>query len=285
MPKVTKAVIAAAGWSTRFLPSVKTYAKHLVPVWDRPNIQYQVEACLINGITDICIVHRPGEDTLKKHFQSDDILHSFLHKTNKTYLTQGLNHIIDKISFTFLPQGDHLPYGNATPLLVAKEFIGASPFFYFYGDDIVIEANIGSHLAAMLSLFDSKQAAGVVTSLLVDREQIQKYGSIKFRQDGSIEAIKEKPTLEEIHSLNAQVSPMLLSAKIVQLAESLPLVRGEIWCPDAINNLCKTDKVFACQVSDGHWATTGDPENWLLANIALAIKSKPELKEKIASLL
>ncbi len=282
---IQKAVIAAAGWSTRFLPSVKTYAKHLVPVWDRPNIQYQVESCLANGITNICIVHRPGEDTIKKHFSPEPILEQFLQKVGKTHFTSNLNHIINSINFTFLEQSPTLPYGNATPFLVAKDFIGQDPFVYFYGDDLIVEPIIGNYLGQMLSKYQDQKTSAVVASLLVDQVQIQKLSSIKFRPDHSVEAVIEKPSPEDIYSLNALVSPFVLPSKIVDITKSLPPVRNEIWCTDAINQLAKTDLVLSQEVKEGFWTTTGDPESWLLANISVAILQRPELKSKIQSLL
>ena len=286
--KVTKGLIAAAGWSTRFLPSVKTYAKHLVPVWDKPNIQYQVEAMLANGINQICIVHRPGEETIYKHFQIDEILEEALAKTNKSHLTANLNQIISQAKFTFIPQSPTLPYGNATPILAAKDFLSQDPFVYFYGDDLIIEDKIGQFLGEMLATFDKYQPAVVAAVQPVDSATIQKLSTVKYKENSlpnQIEAIVEKPTPEQIYSLDAMVSPFVMSPQITPLVENLPVDRGEIWATTAINMLDQTSIVLAQKVTSGQWATTGDPQNWLISNILMATRQNPELKAKLKELI
>lgn len=288
MTPVTKGLIAAAGWSTRFLPSVKTYAKHLVPVWDKPNIQYQVEAMLANGINQICIVHRPGEETIYKHFQADEILEEALAKTNKSHLTADLNQIISQARFTFIPQSPTLPYGNATPILAAKDFLGQDPFVYFYGDDLIIEDKIGQFLGEMLATFEKYQPAVVAAVQPMDEIRIQKHATVKYKigaLPNQMETVLEKPTAQQIYSLDAMVSPFVMGPQITPLVENLPLDRGEIWATTAINMLAQTSVVLAQKVTNGLWATTGDPQNWLISNILVATRQNPELKAKLKELI
>lgn len=288
MTPVTKGLIAAAGWSTRFLPSVKTYAKHLVPVWDKPNIQYQVEAMLANGINQICIVHRPGEETIYKHFQADEILEEALAKTNKSHLTANLNQIISQAKFTFIPQLPTLPYGNATPILAAKDFLDTDPFVYFYGDDLIIEDKIGQFLGEMLATFEKYQPAVVAAVQPMDEIRIQKHATVKYKigaLPNQMETVLEKPTAQQIYSLDAMVSPFVMGPQITPLIENLPLDRGEIWATTAINMLAQTSVVLAQKVTSGQWATTGDPQNWLISNILMATRQNPELIAKLKELI
>lgn len=284
MSSVKKGLIAAAGWSTRFLPSVKTYSKHLVPVLNKPNIQYQVEALVNCGIYDICIVHRPGEETLKRHFSPDPNLDVFLAKVGKQNLNSELNQLISQAHFTFIAQSPNLPYGNATPILAAKDFLQTDPFVYFYGDDLVIEDKIGEFLGSMLKTFDDYSPAVVAAVEPTDEITIQKLSTVKYKTDRQIEAILEKPQLSQIYSLDAMVSPFVMSSKILPLIANLPQEKGEIWNTTAINLLAQTDLVIAERFSPGQWVTTGDPKSWLLANLKMALKH-PELNEAIQKLL
>jgi len=284
---ITKALIAAAGWSTRFLPAVKSYAKHLVPILDKPSIQYLVEGLVSAGVTDICIVHRPGETTLKKHFSPDPELESFLQKTNKTHYTAELNKIIETTKFTFIEQGWDLPYGNATPILAASSWIGTDSFFYLYGDDLIVEDNTGEHVKNMLETYAKYQPLAMATCISTTPEQIMKCGSIKYKKGSQypnqIETVIEKPPREQIFSEFAMVSPFILPAKILEIISSMPIQRGELWNTDAVNILSQQGPVLSQQAT-GHWTTTGDPTNWLLTNILFALRS-PELKQKITDLL
>ena len=136
---ITKAVIAAAGRGTRFLPVVKQYPKELIAILDKPQIQYLVEELIGAGITDICIVHRHGDPSIKRYFTPDPELENYLEKNQKETYLDSLRSIWSKVNFKFIPQPRHLPYGNASPVLAAKNFIQNDPFIYLFGDDITIE--------------------------------------------------------------------------------------------------------------------------------------------------
>jgi len=146
MKKITKALITAAGRGTRFLPAVKSYAKELVPILNKPQIQYLVEEAIAAGITEICIVHRPSDTSLKNYFTPDSELTDYLTKINKLDAIESLQKIWDSTKLIFIPQDPTLPYGNASPILAAKSFIGLNPFVFMFGDDLTVEKEIGRYL-------------------------------------------------------------------------------------------------------------------------------------------
>ncbi len=243
---------------------------------------------LANGINQICIVHRPGEETIYKHFQADEILEEALAKTNKSHLTANLNQIISQAKFTFIPQLPTLPYGNATPILAAKDFLDTDPFVYFYGDDLIIEDKIGQFLGEMLATFEKYQPAVVAAVQPMDEIRIQKHATVKYKigaLPNQMETVLEKPTAQQIYSLDAMVSPFVMGPQITPLIENLPLDRGEIWATTAINMLAQTSVVLAQKVTSGQWATTGDPQNWLISNILMATRQNPELIAKLKELI
>jgi UTP-glucose-1-phosphate uridylyltransferase len=122
----------------------------------------------------------------------------------------------------------------------------------------------------------------------MDEIRIQKHATVKYKVGGlpnQMETVIEKPTLEQIYSLDAMVSPFVMGPQITPLVEHLPVDRGEIWATTAINMLAQTSIVLAQKVTSGFWATTGDPQNWLLANILVAARQNPELKTKLKELI
>ncbi len=141
MAKITKGVIAAAGWGTRFLPVTKAYPKELLAILNKPNIQYLVEEMIGAGIDQIMIVHRQDNNKLAEYFAKDKKLIEFLKKNNKESFLASLKNIWEKAKIDFIPQDPSLPYGNASPILSAKNFIGNDPFVYMFGDDIIAEEN------------------------------------------------------------------------------------------------------------------------------------------------
>jgi UTP--glucose-1-phosphate uridylyltransferase len=159
---IKKAVIAAAGRGTRFLPVVKTYPKELIAVLEKPNIQYLVEEAIGAGITEIAIVHRTGEDSIEKYFTPDQDLENYLIKNNKLNYLDSLKNIWSKAKITFIAQPLDLPYGNGSPLLAAKNFIDGQDFIYMFGDDLTLEPVPGQFLSRMIATYEQYHPAEVI---------------------------------------------------------------------------------------------------------------------------
>ena len=285
---ITKAVIAAAGRGTRFLPVVKAYPKELVPILSKPNIQYLVEEAIGAGITDIAIIIRAGETKIQNYFSPDENLEKYLLENNKIEYLDSLKSIWSKAKINFITQPENLPYGTGSPLLAAKDFVGSDPFVYMYGDDLTIEPIPGQFLTKMIATFEKYQASEVIAVKDVGIEEIARYGSAKYLNDSNypnrISAMLEKLPTSEAPSTFAQGGRFVVNSKIFAILEQQGLSRdGELWFSDASNTLAKTDIVLTESFSkDEDWMTTGDPLRWLKANITLALQD-PNLKDDLKS--
>ena len=276
--KITKAVIPCAGWSTRFLPTVKTYAKQLVPILDKPHIHYVVEEFMGAGVTDIAIVVRQGEKSLVNHFTPNPELDTYLEKTDKTECLASLKNITDKVKFTFFEQTDKFPYGNGSPILVAKDFIGDDYFFYGWGDDMTIEDTSGNFLKGMLDIWQNGDIDAVIATFAVPWEEVDRYGTMDYiknsKYPNQIKAIPEKLPRDQAPSNFINAARFIVPPTIIPVLETLEIDRGELWFTNAVSQFAKDHVVVTANHADFNtkWQTTGDPVNWLKANLLLAQK-------------
>jgi UTP--glucose-1-phosphate uridylyltransferase len=289
MNEITKGVIAAAGRGTRFLPVTKAYPKELIAILDKPNIQYLVEEMVGAGIKEINIVHRPQEKKIAEYFTPDQELENFLEENNKEPLLASLKEIWRRAKIYFTPQDPQLPYGNASPILSVKSFVGQDPFVYMFGDDLVIEEKPGNYLSHLIEIYQKYQPAVILGAQEVPWEEIDRYASIKYLNDPkypnrAIEVL-EKLLPDQAPSNMAQFGRFVVSNKIFPVLEKQELSRdNELWFADANNTLAKEDIAIAEPITNGEWLTTGDPLRWLKVNLALALKN-PDLSADIKEFL
>jgi UTP--glucose-1-phosphate uridylyltransferase len=275
---VKKAVISCAGLGTRFLPVVKAFQKELVPILDKPNIQYAVEECVGAGIEEIALVVRPGNIQTKKYFTPDDELAKSLESIGKSAYLDSLKSIWAKVKrLEFFEQDPKLPYGNGTPVLVCKEFIGNENFAYLFGDDFILEENTGSVLADLINVFEKYQAAAIELVQKVPESEFNRYGMVEYKKESGVpnqmESIIEKPEISQAPSDMAQVGRFVCTSKVINELENQPLGKGnELWFADMMNTLSHKDIVIAEPIKTGVWSTTGDPLRWLETNIAKALQ-------------
>lgn len=292
---INKAIITAAGRGTRFLPVVKYYPKELIALMDKPNIQLLVEEVINAGIKEICIVHRPGDTAIKGYFTPDLELEKYLKENNKMDYLNSLQAIWDTTKLEFIPQGDELPYGNASPALAAKDFIGNDDFAYLFGDDLIVEdGQSGTYLKKMIDNFDKYNLDFIVSTQQMPKEEMKRYGAVvpinNPPSGGSIpnqiSELLEK--MDPPPSNFAVVGRYVVKNKIMDIIKTQGTSRdGELWWADAANTLTQTGLAAHEPITGGQWMTTGDPIRWLKANIALALKDprySEELKEYIVSL-
>jgi len=259
------------------LPVVKAYPKELVPLISKPNIQYLIEEAIGAGVTQIVIVHRLGENSIEKYFSPDPELEKYLTDTNKLEYLDSLKSIWDKAKLTFIPQPTNLPYGNGSPVLAAKNFIGTNDFVYMFGDDLTVEPIPGQFLSKMINTFNQYSPASVIAVKDVGLEEISRYGSAQYMDDTNyphrISAMLEKLPADQAPSTFAQGGRFVISNKIISVLENQPTGQGnELWLADAQNYLAKNDVVLTQAFeADADWLTTGDPLRWLIANITLAL--------------
>jgi len=291
---ITKAIIAAAGRGTRFLPVVKSYPKELVPILSKPNIQYLVEEAIGAGITDIAIIIRIGETRIQNYFSPDPELEKYLESTNKLQYLDSLKNIQSSAKLTFIEQPLNLPYGTGSPLLAAKNFVGPDPFIYMYGDDLTIEPKPGAFLSKMINTFDQYQPDEIIAVKDVGKNEIARYGSAQYIDDPKyphrLSAMLEKLPADLAPSTFAQGGRFIVTHKIFLLLENQGLSKdNELWFSDASNTLAKNGVVLT-QAFEGEedWMTTGDPLRWLKANIVLALQDpnyQSDLNKYLKSIL
>lgn len=279
---INKAVIAAAGRGTRFLPVVKAYPKELVPILAKPNIQYLIEEAIGAGITDIAIVTRSGNNKIQQYFSPDENLEKYLTQNNKLAYLDSLKTIWSKAKLTFITQDPNLPYGTGSPLLAAKDFIGTDNFAYFYGDDFIFEPKPGQLLSRMINSMEKYQASAIMAVQKIPLEEIHRYGSIKYIENSKypnqMSEILEKLPADQAPSNSACLGRFITSSKILDKINTNKLSRDqELWFTDALTDLAQSDIVLTEALSSESWLTTGDPLRWIKANIVLALNT-PNLK-------
>jgi len=270
---VKQAVIAAAGRGTRFLPATKTVAKELLPLLDRPIIQHVVEEVLAAGVSDILIVARKENvEALQKHFRAAPDLEHFLRETGKTA-------ILEAVQKCTLPQvrcilqGEDLPYGNGSPALAAKPFLEeGEPFLYLFGDDVFLSDPPCAK--QVLGIYEAQKPDAVVASIRVPWEDIEKLGSIRYRpgeEEYVLDEVLEKVPQHLAPTNITQLGRYVFPYEILDLLENQPLGKdNELWMADAVTALARQCKVLAPPIR-GRWLTTGDPLNWLKANVEFAL--------------
>jgi len=285
--KITKAIIAAAGYGTRFLPATKVQPKEMLPLLEKPIIQYLVEELVDSGVKEIIIVTRAGQHALEDHFDSSPALENMLEESGKAQYLEVVRQIPRLANFVYLRQTKDYPYGNGTPLLVAAPLLSEDePFAYLFGDDIV--KGTTPAIKQLIDVWEKYKPAAVLGAQEVPWEEIHKYGSIKYKKKGKTPyqaaAILEKPPADKAPSNMAQFGRFILTWKVVEILKKQKLGKGrELWLADALNTLAKKDVVVA-QPIEGTWLTTGDPLSWLKTNIEFALEKK-EMREELRSFL
>ncbi len=281
--KITKAVIAAAGYGTRFLPATKNQPKEMLPLVDKPIIHYLVEEAVSSGIEDIIIVTRSGRSGMEEYFDSNFELEQELEKAGKLKRLEKIKAIPQMANFAYVRQSDYLPYGNATPIKACSHLIDDDEaFVYMFGDDLTIsEEPVTKQL---IDVYEKEDPAAVLGVQEVPDEEVERYGTVEYKDDDSyeIEAGYEKLPPEEAPSNMAQFGRFVFSYDVVEQAEETPVGKdNELWVMDIINDLAKKKRVLA-QPIEGEWHTTGDPLRYLKTLVEFALEREdlgPQFKE------
>ena len=287
---VRKAVIAAAGFGTRFLPQTKAMPKEMLPIIDKPVIQLVVEDLVAAGVTDIIIVTGPAKRAIEDHFDRTLEMEDELRGKEKHEIADRLQDIAEMANFIYVRQKG-IPKGNARPVLNAAHLIGDEPFFMFFGDDFF--TGPVSRAQQLLETYN-KTGKSVISLIKVDKKDADKYGmaAVNDQLDETtfrLTQLVEKPGEEATPSEYASVGGYLLTPEILPIiAEQKISARGEIEVSEAINRLAQTDTVYG-RFIEGNYHDTGSPELYLrtLVDVAMADESLGEefrayLKQKIA---
>lgn len=281
--KVRKAVFPAAGLGTRFLPVTKAIPKEMLPLVDKPLIQYCVEEAIASGIEDIIIVTGRGKTAIEDHFDTSKELEILLEGKGKSDLLKIVRDISNLVRFSYTRQKEALGLGHA--ILCAKDLVGDEPFAVFLGDDI-----IDGKVPAMTQMVEvyKKYRHSVLAVQRVPKENISSYGVIKgeLLEDGvfKVSDMVEKPRAEDAPSDLAVIGRYILTPDIFDYLENTkPGKGGEIQLTDAIKSMASRHPVYALEF-EGDRYDAGDKLGFLKANVSFALK-RDELKGEFTQFL
>lgn len=288
MQPIKKLVIPIAGLGTRFLPATKAQPKEMIPVIDKPVVQYVVEDAVKSGIETIILVTGSGKRAVEDHFGENFELEEHLKRAGKKDQLEKIRKISALADFIYLRQKG--PYGNGTPVLSAKNLIGNEPFAVMWGDEF-FDTKQKPQLQQLIEVYQ-KYTDPVLTAYEVDDEGTKKYGIIdgtEIEKDVyQVKRIVEKPGPKETPSHLASLGGFVLTPDIFEELENTKLGKGgELWLVDAIFNLSKKRPIYAKKI-DGIYYDTGSKFGWLKANIDLGLKhsdTKVELKKYLKQLV
>ncbi len=284
--KIKKAVIPAAGLGTRVLPASKAIPKEMLPIVDKPAIQYIVEEAVKSGITDILIITNRGKGAIEDHFDHSFELETMLNKKGKTEVEKQLGEIASLANIFFIRQKETKGLGHA--VLCAEEFIGNDPFAVLYGDDVIIgeDPAIGQLCRAY-----EKYSKSVVGIKEVTKEQIVRYSSLKVSEKEDrifdVSDMVEKPAPDEILSLYSVLGRCVLTPDIFDILRNTPNgAGGELQLTDAMKTMARTKGMTGVDFTGTRY-DMGNKFGILKANIEVGLNHpevKDELKEYIKDL-
>lgn len=282
---IRKVVIPAAGFGTRFLPATKAMPKEMLPVVDKPVIQYVVENAVKSGIEQIIIITGLNKRAIEDHFDYNFELEMRLAENGKNEQLKMIREISDMCQFVYVRQKEQKGTGHA--IMCAREVIGDEPFVVLWGDEFFHSDKI-PHCQQLIDVYN-KNGGSVLSVMRTDREEDSyKYGFVKgtARKDGiiKVDALVEKPGPEALPSEFATLSGSLLTPKIFEILEDQePGKGGEIWLADAINRLCQQEDVFAKEI-EGKFYDCGNKLSYIIANVEMALK-REEFNGKLTDYL
>lgn len=287
MRKVRKAIIPAAGLGTRFLPATKALAKEMLPIVDKPTIQFIVEEALKSGIEDILVVTGKSKRSIEDHFDSNFELEYNLEHKGKTDLLKLVNDTT-AINLHFIRQSH--PRGLGDAVLQAKAFVGNEPFVVMLGDDLM-DINNDNAVPLTKQLINDYETthASTIAVMPVPHEEVSSYGVIAPQGediDGlySVETFVEKPAPEDAPSDLAIIGRYLLTPEIFNILETQePGAGNEIQLTDAIDTLNKTQRVFARQFNGDRY-DVGDKFGFMKTSIDYALQH-PQIKDSMKQYL
>ena len=277
--KIRKGVIPAAGVGTRFLPATKAVPKELLPIVDKPTIQYIVEEAVASGIEQVILITAQGKGAVEDHFAVSAELEKLLKRQKKEDLLQMVKELSEMVRMVAVRQNE--PRGLGHAVLCARKAVGDESFAVLLGDDLV-DAEPPC-LAQMVEI--SRQKGGAVIALLrVPATETHLYGIIRGEQVDEriyrIEELVEKPSSDQAPSNLAVIGRYLLPPEIFPILEKTPPGKGgEIQLTDALQTLARRMPVYGYEFTGDRY-DAGDKFGRLQANIAFALK-RPEMAERL----
>ncbi len=284
MKKVRKAVIPAAGLGTRFLPATKAQPKEMLPIVDKPIIQYIIEEAIDSGIEEILIITGKYKRSIEDHFDKSFELEYDLKSKGKEDLLQIVEEISNLANIHYIRQKEQLGLGHA--INCARTFVGDEPFAVLLGDDIVVNKEKPC-LKQLIDCYNENQAT-ILGVQQVDKSQVDKYGIVTAEKTGervyNVTGLTEKPSIDEAKSNIAILGRYIIEPEIFEAIENTERGKGgEIQLTDALINLSKTNKIFAYDF-EGKRYDAGDKLGYLQATVEFALE-KDEVKDEFSAYL
>lgn len=292
--KVTKAVIAAAGFGTRFLPQTKAMPKEMLPLIDKPIIQYVVEELVAAGIKDIIIVGSSNKRAIEDHFDlpNEDLVANLRAggARKKPYLEE-IENIANLANFVYLRQKG--PYGNATPILCAAHLIGDEPFIYTYADDFFVASP--NRTEQLIKSYNVNHGSVLACKRINDDEEYDRYGIVSGTNVGDytlrLNRVVEKPGKANAPSNLASVSGYLLEPSIIPYIEKAATAHttGELMIQPIMQAMVDDGYAFfAREITNGRYYDTGDKLEYLMTMVDFALKNEefgPAFRSHVVRLL
>ena len=284
--KIKKAVIPAAGWGTRLLPATKAQPKEMLPIVDKPSIQYIVEEAVASGIEDILIITSKDKQSIEDHFDKSQALEAALKSQVKTELLEMVEDISDMITIHSVRQKEQKGLGHA--IYCAKTFVGDEPFAVLLGDDIIHSKK--PVIQQMMEVYEEKETA-VLGCKTVAEKDVSKYGIVDYsRREGDIYKVDdmiEKPSQAEAPSNLGILGRYIITPDIFNILENTPPGKGgEIQLTDALKTLLEKRVVYGYDF-EGKRYDVGNKMGFLKTTVELALAREdlgPEFKAYLKEL-
>ena len=273
---ITKAIIPVAGYGTRFLPITKTINKTMLPILNRPVVDYIVEDCVKAGIKDIIFIIIPGETQLKDYYSRNQNLEAYLLDRNARDKYQKIADIHKQANFHFVEQPQDGRYGTAIPPLLAQKFIEADePFLVLMGDDIVFHSDGKSELKELIATYEAAGTDGAMACAQFSAKEIIKYAVVETTETGQYLHFKqmvEKPASDQVRSNLANISKYIFKYDMFNYIKKVQPnpENKEYYITDAINAYVADKHTVAVHKIRGQYLDGGTVEGWLKANDVVA---------------
>ena len=285
--KITKALIPAAGFGTRFLPQTKAMPKEMLPIVDKPVIQYVVEEVVASGLDTVVIVTGANKRAIEDHFdEPNEDLVQMLEESSKTEALEEIRKISQMANFIYVRQKG--PYGNGTPVLAGEAVIENEPFAVVWGDEFILSDP--PRLKQMMDVHE-KYGGIVMSGVRIEKKQdLKRYGVMDLEPvEGNVYKVKrivEKPEPQEAPSNLAAIGAYILPPEIFEALKKVqPGKGGEIWLVDGINVLQEQGvPLYAVEVQNGKYYDTGNKLEYMKTTVDLAIEH-PEINGEFVKYL
>lgn len=290
--RVRKAIITDAGFASRYLPITKTVPKAMLPLGNRPIMQFVVEECIEAGIEEIIIVATPEGKPIYEDYFNNSVsrIRKQLASQGKEDRYEPVQHILDFPKIVVIEQDASFPYGNGSPVASAQKFVeGEEAFLVLYSDDVVF-GNPGD-AKVMVDLYNrNNDVEAIIMAQEVSPDVVDKYGIISFKggTTNQLDNIIEKPDPAAAPSHLASYGRYLLKPSIFEFLNPANTGKdSELWTVDAITQIAKTHPVYV-EKTKAQWMTTGDPENYFHAHLKYVVEKEkygPKVKAWVEEIL